>query len=151
MSKISITQSKHIWSREETSLVTRAYLDGKSIQQAHHLVPDIKLTSVKMKYANCLYLDKGPVQTALKNFSKMHADVWNELKCALTVPDVEAVSTIEDQGSSGYWSEDHEEDGETYNMCTGTCRRVCHYEDTDAEGMCGKCQYESQRKGGRRK
>jgi hypothetical protein len=41
--------------------------------------------------------------------------------------------------SSGYWSDDHEEDGETYNMCTGTCGRVCHYEDTDGEGMCGKC------------
>ena len=33
------------------------------------------------------------------------------------------------------------EDGETYFMCTGTCGRVFHYEDTDGEGMCGTCQY----------
>jgi len=36
---------------------------------------------------------------------------------------------------------DEEEDGETYFMCTGKCKRVCHYEDTDGEGMCGKCQF----------
>jgi len=37
---------------------------------------------------------------------------------------------------------DCEEDGESYFMCTGTCKRVCHYEDTDADGMCGTCQYQ---------
>lgn len=133
------TQPKHAWSREETTLVTRAYLEGKSTQQAHHLVPDIKLSSVKMKYANCLYLDKGPVHLALKNYSKMHKDVWDELKSALEIPDVEAESTIEDTGT-GYW-DDAEEDGETYNKCSGTCGRVCHYEETDGDGMCGKCQH----------
>ena len=142
--------NKHIWSKSETVAVTRCYLDGKTIQQAHLLVPDIKLTSLKMKYANCLYLDKGSVPLALKNCSKMHKDVWEELKGALTVPDVEAESTIEDEGT-GYWSEDQEEDGETYFMCTGTCGRVCHYEDTDGEGMCGKCQYENEKKGKNRR
>ena len=39
------------------------------------------------------------------------------------------------------WPQDEEEDGETYFMCTGKCKRVCHYEDTDGEGMCGKCQF----------
>ena len=139
-------QSKHIWSREETTLVTRCYLEGKTIQTAHNLVPNIKIASVKMKYANCLYLEKGQVQNALKNVSKMHEDVWNELKSALTIPDVDTESTCEVETSYGYWSEDHEEDGETYNLCSGICGRVYHYEDTDGEGMCGKCQFNLSKK-----
>jgi len=39
------------------------------------------------------------------------------------------------------WPQDEEEDGETYFMCTGKCNRVCHYEDTNDVGMCGKCQF----------
>jgi hypothetical protein len=38
------------------------------------------------------------------------------------------------------------EDGETYFNCTGTCNRVMHYEDTNGEGMCGRCQHEESNK-----
>ena len=34
------------------------------------------------------------------------------------------------------------EDGETYFNCTGSCNRVMHYEDTNGEGMCGRCEYD---------
>jgi hypothetical protein len=149
--------SKHIWSKDETVAVTRCYLNGKSIQEAHLLVPNIKLSSLKMKYANCLYLDKGAGPLALKNYCKMHKDVWDELKDALTVPDVESESTIDDEESTiedeetveyDAWGDKiHKEDGETYFKCTGTCNKVLHYEDTDGEGMCGKCQYENEKKG----
>lgn len=44
------------------------------------------------------------------------------------------------------WPDDHEEDGETYFMCTGKCKRVCHYEDTNDVGMCGTCQHKIQSK-----
>ena len=150
MSTIANKQSKHTWSREEIALVTRAYLEGKSIQEAHNLVTNIKLPSLKQKYATCASLDKKKEN----GVTKIHKDVWDELKSALTVPDVEEVSVPEpeeDQGSGGYWSEENEEDGENYFMCTGTCGKVCYYEDTDGEGMCGTCQFESQRKGGKRK
>jgi len=152
MSTIANKQSKHTWSREEITLVTRAYLEGKSIQEAHDLVPNIKLTSLKQKYTTCASLDKKKEN----GVTKIHKDVWEELKGALEAPDVEEVSVPEpepeeDQGSGGYWSEENEEDGENYFMCTGTCGKVCYYEDTDGEGMCGTCQFESQRKGGRRK
>lgn len=40
------------------------------------------------------------------------------------------------------WDEELVEDGETYFNCTGTCNRVMHYEDTNGEGMCGRCEYE---------
>jgi hypothetical protein len=143
MSSTTSTVTKHSWSREETTLVIRAFLEGKSIKEAHCLVPEIEITSVKNKYNSCVFLDKN---TRFKNVTKMHLDVWDELKDALTVPDVEAEATVEEEGSRGYWSDEPEEDDETYFKCTGTCGRVCHYEDTDGEGMCGKCQYESQKK-----
>ena len=137
---------KHMWSRDENTLVTRCYLDGKSVGEAHLLVPHIKINSVKMKYANCLYLDKGPIKTALKNISKEHQDVWNELKAALTAPDVDEVAETE----SGYWDEVLEEDGETYFMCSGICGRVMHYEDTNEFQMCGRCERDTQKKGRRK-
>lgn len=148
----SATASKQIWSRSDTFLVTRCYLEGKSLQETHLIMPDIKLTALKTKFSSCLYLDKkdSRARCEIKNVSKLHQDVWDELKGALTVPDVEAASVPEDDcDGKGYW-DDHEEDGEEYFMCTGTCNRVCHYEDTDGEGMCGKCQYESQKKGRRK-
>jgi len=160
------TSIKQSWSRDNTVLVTRCYLDGKSLQETQALMPDIKLPSLKTKLANCLYLDKkdSKVRFVAKNVSKLHQDVWDELKGALTVPDVESASVPEkDCAGKVYWDDheedgeddcagkvywdDHEEDGEEYFMCTGTCNRVCHYEETDGEGMCGKCQYESQKKG----
>ena len=143
MSTAITTVSKHTWSREETTLVTRAFLEGKSVKEAHSLVPDIKLNSVKQKYTTCASLDRKKAS----GVTKMHLDVWDELKTALAVPDVEAESTIEDHGSSGYWSDEPEEDGENYFKCTGTCGKVLYYEDTDGEGMCGNCQFNLQKKG----
>jgi hypothetical protein len=32
-----------------------------------------------MKYANCLYLDKGTITGALRNASHMHKKIWSEL------------------------------------------------------------------------
>ena len=144
---IKSREPKHMWSRVEITLVTKAYLDGKSVSEAHLLVPDIKIKSVKMKYANCLYLDKGAVKSALKNVTKSNTDVWNELKAARTAPDVDEVAETEPD----YWDEKLEEDGETYFMCAGTCGRVMHYEDTNQFQMCGRCEYESEKKGRRKK
>jgi hypothetical protein len=45
------------------------------------------------------------------------------------------------------WGEVLEEDGETYFMCEGTCRRVMHYEDTNQFQMCGRCENDTQKKG----
>ena len=137
------TSVKQTWTRDDTVLVSRCYLDGKSLQETQALMPGIKFSALKTKLANCLYLDKKDSKS--KNVSKLHQDVWDELKTALTVPDVEAVSVPEDAGTGGYWDEP-EADGEEYFMCTGNCERVFYFEDTDADGMCGKCQYENERK-----
>ena len=147
MNSATATASKQTWSRSDTLLVTRCYLDGKTLQETHLIMPDIKLTALKTKLACCMYLDRRDLNApfASRNVSKMHQDVWDELKGALTVPVPEEVSVPEE--GSGYWSDDHEEDGKTYFMCAGSCARVCHYEDTNEHGMCGKCEYKSQRKG----
>jgi hypothetical protein len=127
-------ESRHVWTRDELILVTRAYLDGESVEKVAQLVPDIKISSVKNKYDACVYLDK---KKRFKNVTSSHNDVWNDLKASRTVPDIDEVSKPEPDG----WGEILEEDGETYFMCEGTCRRILHYEDTNEFQMCGKCEF----------
>ena len=73
-------QPKHKWSKEENYLVTLSYLEKKTLEEACLLVPDIKKKSVKMKYANCLFLEQGQVRSALSNCSKAHKDIFAELQ-----------------------------------------------------------------------
>jgi hypothetical protein len=54
------------------------------------------------------------------------------------------IATLNKKDNS--WPQDEEEDGETYFMCTGKCKRVCHYEDTNDVGMCGTCHHKIQSK-----
>ena len=119
-------EQNHIWTRDELVIVTRCYLENKSIQDTYALLSNIKLDSVQRKYGCCLALDKG----SILQVSKMHIDVWFELKGS-TIP--EEISTPE-------------ADGETYFMSTGKCGIVQHYEDTNEFKMCGKCEYNSQKK-----
>ena len=58
------------------------------------------------------------------------------------------LNEYEDSCDEDSCDEDEElvEDGETYFNCTGTCNRVMHYEDTNGEGMCGRCEYEESNK-----
>ena len=137
---IKSREPNHIWTRNEIVLVTTAYLDGKSVKEAHTLVPEIKITSVKNKYESCVLLERGAIK---KNVTSSHKDVWDELKAAREAPDVDEVAKSEPSG----WDEELEEDGETYFMCQGTCGRVLHYEDTNEFQMCGTCEYASQKKG----
>ena len=134
---IKSREPNHIWTRNEIVLVTTAYLDGKSVNEAHSLVPKIKITSVKNKYESCVFLERGVVK---KNVTSSHKDVWDELKAARAAPDVDETAMPEP-------NEESEEDGETYFMCEGTCGRVLHYEDTNEFQMCGTCEYASQKKG----
>jgi hypothetical protein len=140
---IKSREPNHMWTRNEIVLVTTAYLDGKSVNEAHALVPEIKITSVKNKYESCVFLEK---KTRFKNVTSSHKDVWDELKASRAVPDVDEVAKPEPGG----WDEEPEEDGETYFMCEGTCGRVMHYEDTNEFQMCGRCEHDTQKKGRRK-
>jgi hypothetical protein len=46
------------------------------------------------------------------------------------------------QGSGNTLLEDTEDeaDGEEYFKCAGYCDRVFHYEETNDQGVCGRCQ-----------
>ena len=139
---MSFNNSKlnHIWTRNETEILTRAFLDKKSTNEIQGLLPDIKLTSIKLKLTNCSYLEKNSTN---KTVSKMHRDVWSELTSAFAVPDVDETSNSEYDARG---DKIPEEDGEEYFKCTGTCGKVKHYEDTDDLGMCGICQLKSVQK-----
>ena len=137
----ALKETKHVWTKEENYLVTLSYLNHTPLEDVCLLVPNIKKKSVKMKYSNCLFLEQGQVRSALKNCSKMHKEIFAELQAQnlelILKPILEPV--IEPEFKSGW--EDDVEDGEIYFKCTGVCNRICHFEDTDYEGMCGKCQY----------
>ena len=136
----SNSKSIHIWTRNETEILTRAFLDKKSTNEIQSLLPNIKLSSIKLKLTNCSYLEKSSTN---KTVSKMHQDVWSELTTAFAVQDVDETSTSE---YDAWGDKIPEEDGEEYFKCTGTCGKVKHYEDTDEFGMCGTCQFKSAQK-----
>ena len=70
---------RHEWTDEETRTFCEMYKDNMTVQQIYNMLPHIKLNSIKMKYANCLYLDKGNITGALCNASHMHKKIWVEL------------------------------------------------------------------------
>ena len=140
---LNTSKSIHIWTRNETEILTRAFLDKKSINEIQELLPDIKVSSIRLKLTNCSYLEKN---SSNKTVSKMHQDVWNKLTSAFALPDVDEISIIENTEYDAWGDKIPQEDGEEYFKCTGTCGKVKHYEDTDDLGMCGTCQMKTVQK-----
>ena len=64
-----------------------------------------------------------------------------QVMAVLDMPDPFSKKEKERETDSDSWDEVLEEDGETYFMCTGTCKRVMHYEDTNEFQMCGRCEH----------
>jgi hypothetical protein len=73
------SEEKHDWTEEETRIICEMYKNNKTIDETKEKLPQLKLTSIKMKYSNCIYLDKGEIKGSLKGVSKMHEKIWNEL------------------------------------------------------------------------
>jgi len=71
---------KHNWTEDETKIICKMYIENKTPDEIHTKLSNIKLSSIKMKYNNCLYLDKGDVNGSLKNVSKLHSKIWQEIK-----------------------------------------------------------------------
>ena len=71
-------QPKHTWLEEEDRLCSYLYLHGNSYIDAHRLLPHILIRSIKMKFQNCLCLDKGKVKGSLSNYSKQNDRVFTE-------------------------------------------------------------------------
>ena len=70
------TSKKHKWSTFDNIMVTLGYLIGISPYYIGNMLNYIPLESIEMKYKNCLYLEQGNVDGALKHVSKEHKKVW---------------------------------------------------------------------------
>lgn len=71
--------AKHTWSYADTYFITLSYKNGTSYKDISLVMPHLKQNSIRMKYKNCLYLEKGNVRGSLKNASKEHKKVWEIL------------------------------------------------------------------------
>jgi hypothetical protein len=71
---------KHKWTEVETRFTTLGYLNNVDPKVISKVLPNIPLNSIKMKYQNCLFLDKGDIHSSLCNYSKLHYEVWNSIK-----------------------------------------------------------------------
>ena len=69
----------HEWTSNETKIICEMYLDNKTAEEIKGKLPKLKLSSIKMKLSNCIYLDKGDVNGSLSGVSKMHELIWKEL------------------------------------------------------------------------
>jgi hypothetical protein len=74
-----MNNNKYNWTYEDNLIISLCYKRNRDIDYAHRLCPHISKNSIKMKYANCLYLDQGSVIGALSSISKTHEKVWNIL------------------------------------------------------------------------
>ena len=77
----SVTNSvkKYRWTADDNIIVTQMFISGESVTEVKERLPHLKLSSIKMKYGNCLFLQNGPVKGALANVSAKHRVVWTVL------------------------------------------------------------------------
>lgn len=79
LNKITKT-GKYKWSINDNQLCILGYCSGYSYIYVHRKwLSHIKISSIKMKYANCLYLKDGNVKGSLKNCSKIHCKLWKSI------------------------------------------------------------------------
>lgn len=71
--------AKTRWSERDNEIVSKKFLEGVDYRITAKLLPHLKISSIFMKYKNCLYLQKGNVNGSLQNVSKKHKEVWKKL------------------------------------------------------------------------
>lgn len=67
------------WTRNDNYVVTKNYLAGISYEITANILQHLKKNSIRLKYNNCLYLERGDVSGSLNHASSMHKEVWKEL------------------------------------------------------------------------
>ena len=87
----------------------------------------------------CRKIQKEELEIAMEWHRLNRID--RQVMAVLDMPDPFSKKEKERETDSDSWDEVLEEDGETYFMCTGTCKRVMHYEDTNEFQMCGRCEH----------
>jgi len=71
---------KHSWTEQELWTVCVCYKERLPIELALRLTNTTSEKSMRMRYQNCLFLEKGRVENALSHASKKHVEVWNEVE-----------------------------------------------------------------------
>jgi len=71
---------QHQWTREELWVTCVCYKENLPVELALRLTNTTNETSMKMRYQNCLFLEKGKVENALSHPSKAHMEVWQEVE-----------------------------------------------------------------------
>jgi hypothetical protein len=69
---------KYRWTISDDRLCAYLYIRGETFQNAHRLLPHIPINSIKMKFQNCLFLDRGNVRNSLSNCSRQNIRIFNE-------------------------------------------------------------------------
>lgn len=70
----------HSWTEQELWVVSVCYKEGLPVELALRLTNTDDELSMKYRYRNCLYLEKGKVEHALSHASKKHIEVWNKIQ-----------------------------------------------------------------------
>ncbi len=69
--------NKYKWTEYDNLIVSLCFIRNMDINYVAILLPQIPLNSIKMKYANCLYLQQGNVKGSLWSVSKTHKKTWD--------------------------------------------------------------------------
>ena len=72
--------TKYSWSESDNIICSLCYLQNFSYEKTKIILNHIPLNSIKMKYKNCLFLDKGNIKGSLPHCSEMHKKIWEKLK-----------------------------------------------------------------------
>jgi hypothetical protein len=75
-----MTEQRHTWTEQELWVVCVCYMEGIPVDVALRLTNTTNRKSMEMRYANCLFLDKGRVDGSLSHASKLHQKVWEEVQ-----------------------------------------------------------------------
>lgn len=75
-----MTDQKHSWTEQELWVVCVCYKEHLPVELALRLTNTTNETSMKMRYQNCLFLDKGKVDNSLSHASKKHVEVWKNVE-----------------------------------------------------------------------
>ncbi len=74
-----MSQEKYKWNEYDTKIICLCYLlKPNNPEYALIMLPHIKLSSIKMKYHNCKFL-QNENQNGLSNVSKLHRTIWDML------------------------------------------------------------------------
>ena len=75
-----MTEVRHSWTKKELRTVCICYIMRLPRETALRMTNTTNEKSMEMRYQNCLYLEKGPVEGSLSHASKTHVEAWDDVR-----------------------------------------------------------------------